>query len=63
MASVCDICGKTPGFGNNISHSHRRTRRRWNPNVQKLRIMVDGVPRRAAVCTKCLKANKVKRVG
>ena len=63
MASVCDICGKTPGFGNNISHSHRRSRRRWNPNVQKLRIMVDGVPRRAAVCTKCLKANKVKRVG
>lgn len=63
MASVCDICGKTPGFGNNISHSHRRTRRRWNPNVQKLRVVVNGVPRKAAVCTKCLKANKVQRVG
>lgn len=63
MASVCDICGKTPGFGNNISHSHRRSRRRWNPNIQRLRIMVDGAPRRANVCTKCLKANKVRRVG
>jgi large subunit ribosomal protein L28 len=63
MASVCDICGKTPGFGNNISHSHRRSRRRWNPNIQRIRIVVDGVPKRANVCTKCLKANKVRRAG
>lgn len=59
MASVCDICGKTPEFGNNISHSHRRTRRRWNANVQKMRVMVNGTPKKVAVCTKCLKANKV----
>lgn len=63
MASVCDICGKTPGFGNSISHSHRRTRRRFNPNIQKLRVVVDGTPKRVAVCTKCLKANKVVRAG
>jgi large subunit ribosomal protein L28 len=63
MASVCDICGKTPGFGNNISHSHRRTRRRFNPNIQKLRVVIDGTPKRVAVCTKCLKANKVVRAG
>jgi large subunit ribosomal protein L28 len=63
MASVCDICGKTPGFGNNISHSHRRTRRRWNPNIQRLRIVVNGTVKRANVCTKCLKANKVSRAG
>ena len=63
MSSVCDICGKSPGFGNNISHSHRRTRRRWNPNIQKLRVTVNGAPRRIAVCAKCLKANKVQRVG
>jgi large subunit ribosomal protein L28 len=63
MASVCDICGKTPGFGNNISHSHRRTRRRWNPNIQRLRIIVNGTVKRANVCTKCLKANKVRRAG
>ncbi len=63
MASKCDICGKAPAFGNNISHSHRRTRRRWNPNVQKMRVMVDGAPKRVSVCTKCLKANKVVKAG
>ncbi|MBA3349041.1 MAG: 50S ribosomal protein L28 [Actinobacteria bacterium] len=63
MAAVCDICGKSPQFGNNISHSHRRTRRRWNPNVQKLRVRVNGAPKRITVCTQCLKANKVSRVG
>jgi large subunit ribosomal protein L28 len=63
MSSVCDICGKSPGFGNNISHSHRRTRRRWNPNIQRLRVVVNGAPKRVNVCTSCLKANKVTRVG
>ena len=63
MPSVCDICGKSPGFGNNISHSHRKTRRRRNPNIQKLRVMVGGTPKRVAICSKCLKANKVSRVG
>ncbi|MBA2313165.1 MAG: 50S ribosomal protein L28 [Actinobacteria bacterium] len=63
MASVCDICGKRPGFGNNISHSHRLTRRRWNPNIQRLRVKVGNVSKRVNVCTKCLKANKVVRAG
>ena len=63
MSSVCDICGKKPGFGNNISHSHRLTRRRWNPNIQRMRVMVKGTVKRLNVCTKCLKANKVLRVG
>jgi large subunit ribosomal protein L28 len=62
MSSVCDICGKSPGFGNNISHSHRRSRRRWNPNIQKLRVVVKGSPKRLNVCTKCLKANKVSKL-
>jgi large subunit ribosomal protein L28 len=62
MSSVCAICGKAPGFGNNISHSHRRTRRRWNPNIQKLRVIVKGSPKRLNVCTKCLKANKVSKL-
>ena len=61
MSSVCDVCGKTPGFGNNISHSHRRSRRRFNPNVQKLRVLVGGSPKRVNVCTRCLKANKVTK--
>jgi large subunit ribosomal protein L28 len=61
VASVCDVCGKGPGFGNNISHSHRRTRRRWNPNIQTVRALVSGTPKRLNVCTSCIKAGKVTR--
>ena len=61
MASVCDVCGKRPGFGNNVSHSHRRTRRRWNPNIQTVRALVSGTPKRLNVCTSCIKAGKVSR--
>jgi large subunit ribosomal protein L28 len=61
MASVCEICGRHPGFGMKVSHSHRRSNRRWNPNVQRVRAVVNGVSRRVNVCTKCLKAGKVQR--
>jgi large subunit ribosomal protein L28 len=61
MAAVCDICGKAPGFGMKVSHSHRRSNRRWDPNVQKVRALVNGTPRRVHVCAKCLKAGKVTR--
>jgi len=63
MAAVCDICGKRPGFGMNVSHSHHRSHRRWNPNIQKVRAVVNGAPRRLNVCTSCLKAGKVQRAG
>jgi large subunit ribosomal protein L28 len=61
MASVCEICSKRPIFGKSLSHSHRRTNRRWNPNVQKVRAIVDGSPKRLNVCTSCLKAGKVQK--
>lgn len=61
VASVCDICGKGPGFGNRVSRSHRRTPRRFNPNIQAVRTKVDGTPRRLHVCTSCIKAGKVTR--
>jgi large subunit ribosomal protein L28 len=61
VASVCDICGKGPGFGNSVSHSHRRTPRRWNPNIQAVRATVNGAPKRLHVCTSCIKAGKVTR--
>jgi len=61
VAAVCDICGKGPGFGNNVSHSHRRTRRRFNPNIQRVRAVVGATPKRLNVCTGCLKAGKVSR--
>jgi len=61
VAAVCDVCGKGPGFDNNVSHSHRRTRRRWNPNIQRVRTMVGGTPKRVYVCTSCIKAGKITR--
>jgi len=61
VPSVCDVCGKQPGFGNKISHSHRRTRRRWNPNIQTVRAVVGRTPKRLNVCTSCIKAGKVSR--
>jgi large subunit ribosomal protein L28 len=61
VASVCDVCGKGPGFGNNVSFSHRRTPRRWNPNIQRVRAIVGKTPRRLNVCTSCIKAGKVAR--
>jgi large subunit ribosomal protein L28 len=61
VASVCDVCGKGPGFGNRVSHSHRRTPRRWNPNIQIMRTRTGGTSRRVRVCTSCIKAGKVTR--
>ena len=62
MASVCELCGKKPSFGMTVSHSHVRTKRRWNPNIQKVRALVGGVPKRIQVCTGCLKAGRVTKV-
>jgi large subunit ribosomal protein L28 len=61
MASVCTVCGKKPSFGMSISHSHRRTKRRWNPNIQRVRAVVDGSTKRIDVCTGCLKSGKVQK--
>ena len=61
MAAVCDVCDKGPGFGKSVSHSHRRTNRRWNPNIQRVRAVVEGAPKRLNVCTSCLKSGKVTR--
>ena len=63
MAAVCEICGKKPGFGMQVSHSHRRSPRRWNPNIQRVRALVKGTPKRVNVCTKCLKAGRIVRAG
>ena len=61
MAAVCDICGKKPSFGMNVSHSHRRTKRRWDPNIQRVRAVVNGAPKRLHVCTSCIRAGKVTK--
>lgn len=61
MAKVCHSCGKGPAFGNSRSHSMVATKRRFNPNLQKVRILEGSTPTRAYVCTRCLKAGKVTK--
>ena len=61
MSKVCAVCGKGPSFGHNRSHSMVATNRRFNPNLQRVRILVNGVARRSYVCTRCLKAGKVQK--
>ncbi|MGN1259147.1 MAG: 50S ribosomal protein L28 [Christensenellales bacterium] len=58
MSRVCSICGKGKMSGNNVSHSHLKTKKVSSPNVQKVQIEVDGKPQRAYVCTKCIKGSK-----
>lgn len=62
MAAVCEVCGKGPSWGMTVSHSHRRTKRRWNPNIQKVRAVVGKSPIRLNVCTGCIKSGKVTKV-
>lgn len=59
MAQVCEICGKGPQFGNNVSHAHNITKRRWNVNLQSVKAVVDGASKRIRVCTGCIKTGKV----
>jgi len=61
MAAVCEVCGKRPSFGKSVSFSHKRTPRRWNPNIQRIRVLEGKTPVRRNVCTSCIKANKVRR--
>ena len=58
MSRVCAHCGKGPSSGNMVSHSNRRTRRRWLPNLQKVVGMVNGAPKAIRVCTRCLRSWK-----
>jgi large subunit ribosomal protein L28 len=61
MAKVCEICGKTPVYGNKVSHAHNISSRRWVPNLQTVRAVVSGVPKKVTVCTSCIKAGKVQK--
>ena len=61
MSKVCAICGKQPSFGNNRSHAMVATKRRFEPNLQRVRILLAGRPTRAYVCTRCLRGGKVQK--
>ena len=61
MAKVCHSCGKKPAFGQSRSRSMVATKRRFNPNLQKVRVLIGSAPVRVYVCTRCLKAGKVTK--
>jgi large subunit ribosomal protein L28 len=62
MARICAVCGKGPTTGNHVSHANNRVKRRWYPNLQTVRTLVEGAPRRVRVCTRCIRSNKVNKV-
>lgn len=61
MAAKCEICGKTSAFGNTISHAHNKTRRRWNPNLQRIRVNLGGTVKRINACTRCIRSRAITK--
>jgi large subunit ribosomal protein L28 len=59
MARVCELCGKVPATGHNVSNANNKTNRRWYPNLQRVRAVIDGATKHIRVCTRCLKSNRV----
>ncbi len=62
MSKICGICGKKPLVGNNISHAHNVNKRRFNPNLQRVRTLHEGQVKRMTVCTNCIKSGRVTKV-
>lgn len=61
MARRCEVCGKGQASGNTVSHSNRHNRRKFNANIQKVRVEKDGAVSRMNVCTKCIKSGKIQK--
>lgn len=62
MSQVCEICGKRPQVGNNVSHAHNKTKRRFMPNLQKVRVQLkSGEVKRLNVCTRCIRSGAVQK--
>ncbi len=61
MAQVCELCGKRPKTGNNVSHANNKTKRRFIPTLQRVRANIDGTVRRIFVCTRCIRSGKVTK--
>ena len=57
----CAICGKAPHYGNVVSHANNTRRRRWNPNLRRVRAVVNGVRKQIRVCTGCIRLGRVKK--
>ncbi len=61
MSKVCDICGKKPLVGYNISHAHNKTKKRWYPNLQSVKCAKDGQTVKIKACTSCIKSGLVEK--
>lgn len=61
MGKFCEVCAKGTMSGHNVSHSNRKSNRVWAPNVQRVRVMVEGQAKRLNVCTRCLRSGNVQR--
>lgn len=61
MARTCEVCGKSPAVGNRVSHANNKTRRRWKPNLQRVRAQWNGGVRRILACTECLKSGRIRK--
>ena len=61
MAKVCDICGKKPLVGNNVSHAHNKTKKVWQPNLQSVNAVVNGQKRKVKVCTRCIRSGAITK--
>ena len=59
MAKMCAICGKKPAVGNKVSHAHNKSRRRWLPNLQRIKANINGSVKRIQVCTSCIRSGMV----
>ncbi len=58
MANTCDVCGKRHLSGNTVSHANNKTKRVFNPNLQRVRALINGAAKRIKVCTRCLRSGK-----
>jgi large subunit ribosomal protein L28 len=61
MSRRCEICGKHPRVGNSISHAHNVTKRRWLPNLQRVRVVVNGTPKKIMVCANCIRSGALDK--
>jgi large subunit ribosomal protein L28 len=61
MSRVCDICGKRPIVGHNVSHAHNVSKRRWYPNLHAMRTRIGKRTLRVKVCTRCIRSGRVTK--
>ena len=61
MAKKCDVCGKGPLVGNNVSHANNKNKRRWLPNLQSVRVKVEGGSKKLKMCAKCIKSGNFEK--